>query len=217
MIFLFGKTVGLDGNVDAIVRLINLFTKSIEGPRWLNRQLLLTERAEYHDLNDCDLYQSPLDREQWVRVQAPPIMLSEAVDTASPPVAQVAVWNSSSRPPIYDDSTLLTPYQQYTVDAGLGRIDSIAEAFVGGPQALKVIYTGGLVTPPADGEEYPTVPDDLRLACTMQVATWWQRRKELNLDAVSCPGGGSISLMDPTRMVSHVADVIEKYRCHRAP
>lgn len=211
MTYLFESVQGMDRN--ALNRLINFFTEAVQGPEWLNRELEIRERTEYHDLNDCD-YIAMHERANRAMVKAPPILLADPVGSEAPPTPRIEIWNSATRPPTYPDSSKLTYYSHYTVDVKTGRVDSLLDSFRGGPQALKIVYTGGLVTPAGDAEEFPTVPADLRFACAMQVAAWWQRRKELNLDSVAFPGGGAITLMDPTRMVEQVKLTLQKYRLY---
>lgn len=216
-VYLWEQSAPAANQRNVLARLINLFTKTSEGPLWCNREWERRERTEYFDLTDGIDFEALYDPTEWVQLAAPPVALAAPVDAAHAPQPVIQLWNSGSTPAIYTDATKLVYGQDYTVDASSGIVRGRAQCFLGGLQALKVIYTGGVVVPadPNQTETFPTVPDDLRFACAMQVAAWWQRKKELNLDSVSFPGGGAITLMDPTRMVAAVADVLQKYRLYQ--
>lgn len=203
------KKVVVGEALETVTQLINLFTEMMQGPNFLNRELEVKERTEYFDIESE--YWSPLVTASPCRVQvkAPPI----AVDSSSPPVPVIQVWNSSER--IYDSSTLQTLYSAYTVDVKRGWVKSVSGYWATGPNAIKITYTGGLVKAPANAQQRPTGPPDLRTAAAMQVASWYQRRKDLGVDAMSFPQGGAIQLSDPTKLLRHVALVIQRYRVFR--
>lgn len=216
-VYLYDSATSAANSRDILNRLIALFTATAQGPLWCNREFEIKERTEYFDLTDGAGFDALFDPLEWVQLAAPPVQLAPPVDASSPPLPMIALWNSPTWPPVYDDAAAMTYGDQYTVDTETGIVRGRSQCFLGGPSAVKVTYTGGLVTPadPNQQETYPTVPDDLRFACAMQVAAWWQRKKELNLQSVAFPGGGAITLMDPTKMVAAVVDVLQKYRLYR--
>lgn len=207
---------------ETIQRCINLFTAACEGPAYMNRELVRKERTVYVDLPGY--WYTSQARTPWVRLAAPPVVETEAEDGATPPVPSLTVWSSSARS--YTDDTLLTLYTHYQLLNG--RNYAIIQpqrcaVFQGGPKAMKVTYTGGLIVPAelrgepgqtdAGAMKPAVVPDDLRGAAAMQVATWWMRRKEFGVEAMAMPGAGSIALMsDPTKLLKHVRDVVLSYR-----
>jgi hypothetical protein len=84
-----------------------------------------------------------------------------------------------------------------------------------GPKALKVIYTGGYNSPPAEGEEepegYTPIPADLEMAVRSQVAYDFKRRKDIGLESISFPDG-SIQKVNSGEFLLSVKSVLDRYR-----
>lgn len=193
--------------LEEIIRLINHFTEMMQGGRFLNRELARKSRTEYFDVDDG--WNKPLvSYGDWVQVKAPPI----SVGAGDPPTPVIQVWNSSNR--TYDSGTLLTLYDDYTVNTERGIVQANG-CWASGPKSIKITYTGGLVDPPADAQGRPTAPADLRSAAALQVAAWFQRKKDLNVESMGFPQGGSIQLSDPSKLLAVTRDTIMRYRIFR--
>lgn len=202
-----GGSVPSGNQLEEITHLINAFTELVQGANFLNRELARKARTEYFDVDDG--WNKPLvSHDDWVQVKAPPI----SVGAQDPPVPVVQVWNSSDR--VYNGSSLLTLYTDYTVNAERGIIQSNG-CWASGPRSIKITYTGGLVDPPADEHGRPTGPPDLRSAAAMQVAAWYQRKKDMNVESMGFPQGGSIQLADPSKLITSVRQTIHKYKIFR--
>jgi len=195
-----------------IARLINLFTELVQGPQYLNRLLEIIERTSYFDIADpCGPYTTLRHYRARVPLPAMPI----AVDGDGNPL--IEVWSSSAR--VYDDDTKLDLFEGYDIDIERGVLRCLGGCqFAAGPRALKVTWTGGLVTPASDAPKRDAIaPEDLRHACAMQVAAWFTVRKDLAVDSIAIPGGGAISLSDPTKMLAAVRAVLNRYRVFTGP
>lgn len=196
---------------EQITRLINAFTVKVQGGKFMDRQLERKEWTQFFNVADaCGIYQPAGASTRRVIVAAPPFELDEDVA----PILQV--WASSSR--VYDETTLLTPYVDYDIDIERGVITALAGRFASGPRAVKVTYRGGLVIPAdqaADPPTDPIAPHDLKDACVQQIAVLFARRKEIGVDSIAVPGGGSIVLPDPTRWLKGVRDTLHAYKIYR--
>jgi hypothetical protein len=186
------------GQVELYEHLINHFTVRFE--QITRRTLTLTEYTEYHD-----------GGAPFVRIAAPPVAENDA-DPLSPPIR---VWEDSGR--VFGDDSELTIWDDFVIGRGrnAASVRTRSGHFTAEPRAVKVVYTGGLVTAASgDDPEWapPVVPHDLHAACAMQVAAWIERKAELNLSAVAMPGQGSVQLMDdPTKLLLEVRRTIGDY------
>lgn len=193
--------------LEEIIRLINHFTEMAQGAGFLNRELARKSRTEYFDVDDG--WNKPLvSYADWVQVKAPPI----SVDSSDPPAPVIQVWNSSAR--TYNASSLLVLYDDFTVNVERGIVQSNG-CWASGPKSIKITYTGGLVDPPANEQGRPTGPADLRSAAAMQVAAWYQRKKDMNVESMSFPQGGAIALSDPSKLLTAVRQTLHRYRIFR--
>lgn len=188
-----------------LIDLINLFSTSVEKSQWLNRELVKKERTEYFDGGGA-----------YIQVAAPPFGLDSNNDDRP----QVRVWDGGESRSFVDlggtGETELDLYTDFAPNINTGLITYRGSLFACGVRSVKVVYTGGLVTPTPDAGTGPLdVPHDLRVACAMQCASWWQRRRELSLESVSIPGGGHISIMDPTKLLTYVRQVLLSYKRFR--
>jgi len=92
-----------------------------------------------------------------------------------PTIAIASIHESSSAPPVYDATTLLTAGTDYQVDKELGCVRRIRSgslsSWISGYRAIKAIHSYGFrkldATPPA---ALP-VPDDLKLLCLFVATT----------------------------------------------
>jgi len=185
------------GQVELFEHLINHFTTRFE--TICRRLLRIEERTEYHD-----------GGRPFVRIDAPPVI--EGDDPLAPPIR---VWEDSGR--TFADGSELAIWDDFTLGRGknAASVRLRGGVFTCEPRAVKVVYTGGLVTPASDDDpDYlpPVVPWDLSNACAMQVAAWIERKAELNLSAVAQPGQGSVQLMDdPTKLLLEVRRTLGDY------
>lgn len=199
------------GPAPVITRLINLFSDLCQGPEWMNIELEYKERIAYIDIGN-GTFKPLVEWGSFIQLPALPIAVTDPVSVEAPPTPLIEVWNSDQR--VYNNASKLALYTDFTVDVKRAVLRHVSGCWIGGPAALKVKWTGGLVKAPT-GNERPSAPADLRWACAMQVAAWWQRRKELNLESVAFPGGGAVRLNDPTKLLSTVRTTIQKYRSFR--
>jgi len=183
-----------DAAQDFLRWLINGFTDMAQDGDACGREWAYGARTEYFD-----------GGQPFVQIAAPPI----ALDANGVPLLAV-----------YDDAahlwtSALTLYDAYEINLEWGQIRILYGIFSTGNRTVKVAYTGGLVTPAVENATPAVIPWRLRMACALQVASWFQRRKELSLQSVSFPQGGAISLGDPTKLVTFTAKTLEHYRIHR--
>jgi len=181
---------------DTINALINLFSLAMEGGAFLDRGLEKKERVEFFD-GGCS----------YVQVACPPFSVSEAGE-----IENVMVWDGGSTRD-FSDGNRLTIYDDFGVSEKTGTVRMLYAVFGVGSRSVKVQYTGGLV----ETKKPKSAPWDLRQACAMQVANWWQHRSDLALDSVSVPAGGSLQLSDPSKLLPFVRQVIHKNRRFRGP
>lgn len=194
----------------SIVRYINHFTAGAEGPAFCNTKLKRIQRTIYFDAGSW-----------FVQVDATPIAVDEGVEPFAP---LVQVFDDVDR--AFGAETELTLWEDFNVEVEQGIIRRRLIPFGGSdahgdfrsfwayPRAVKVIWTGGLVIPAVEATSTPAiVPDDLRNAAALQIATWWKRRQESGVDAMAIPGAGSMSLMpDPTKLLDNVWTTLRRYR-----
>lgn len=120
------------------------------------------------------------------------------------PIASITdIWVDSERS--FGDATKLTSSDYVADQQGGPFIRLKYTSFSFGVDNIKVTYAGGLAATTS------AVPDDLRLACMMQVAFWFQRREQLGLTGVSMPGG-SISVFSPMDYLPQVRGILNLYR-----
>lgn len=113
------------------------------------------------------------------------------------------IWVDSERS--FGDSTKLDSSDYVADQQGGPFIRLKYTSFAFGIDNIKVTYAGGIAATTA------AVPDDLRLACMMQVAFWFQRRDQLGLTGASV-SGGSISVFSPMTYLPQVKDILNLYR-----
>lgn len=112
------------------------------------------------------------------------------------------IWVDSER--TFGDSTKLTASDYVADQRGGPYIRLKYSTFSVGIDNIKVTYAGGLAA------NTTAVPDDLRLACMLQVAFWFQRREQLGLAGASMPGG-SLSVFSPTNYLPQVRAILNSY------
>lgn len=78
--------------------------------------------------------------------------------------------------------------------------------FVRGNGSIQVNWTGGLGTSPEH------VPADLRVAATMQVCYWWQRRNEIGVEERRFKEGAIIRVPTKMSFIADVEEILESYR-----
>lgn len=95
----------------------------------------------------------------------------------------------------------------YIFDASTGVLARKNTYWRSGVRSVKVSVTGGLATRTSD------VPSDLRMACIMQIAHWYQRRNELGVTQRTMQGG-SVSLAEPVDWLPQVQALVDPYVVH---
>lgn len=95
----------------------------------------------------------------------------------------------------------------YVFDAATGLLARRDSFWRSGVRSVKVTLNGGIA---ASSE---TVPADLKLACVMQVAYWYQRRNELGVTQRTMQGG-SISISEPRDWLPEVQALVDPYMIH---
>lgn len=98
----------------------------------------------------------------------------------------------------FSTNSLIDPTTYY-VDEARGMIRFIGYATSGSPGSLRVIYTAG----------YSSVPADIAFACVLLVAFYFNRRKS---EGRSSEGMGGISVGHATEWPQDVHRILEKYR-----
>jgi hypothetical protein len=175
--------------------LINAFTVAAEKPGFCNRLFLLTERTHYFDGG-------------YSRIWLPASPISVAEDGITP---LVRIWDDTEHE--WGDDTELTLWDDFGVNLDTGCITLDGQCFGDGSRSVKSTWTGGLVT----SGQPDSAPSDLRLACTMQVLNWYQRKSELGLDALNVPSGGSIQMTEPSKFLRAVTQILLSNKRFRGP
>lgn len=140
-------------------------------------------------------YLSPNKDDRFAFLSGPPVDLAQPIE----------VWESTALPRTYEAGQLLTHGVHYFVHYDEGTIEKIGH-FAGGPQSVKVVYTGGYLT--ADGQD---VPADLRLAALISAKILFDRREEIALQSKALEGG-SFSLLQPLVLPPSVTKLLDHYR-----
>jgi len=170
---------------EALIFLINAFSRAMEGPRFLNRALEYRERTDtFHGGTT------------YVRVQAPPIDRGQLLE----------VWDDPGW--TFDPESALILNSDFYLSAGDAHVVRAGTFFQDGLESVRVHYVGGLVD--HANERWP--PDDLRSAAAMQVAFWHQRRETMGLTQVNAPGGGAFVVKEPSQLLPWVTLAIQTYR-----
>lgn len=181
-------------NLQLIALLINDFSAWME--QYLNRKLLKTTYTEILDGGKHILI-----------VSAPPIVNN----------GTLRVYEDSTR--VFDSSKLLVLNKDYRVEYTNGALRRVVDgdlrrpryAFLALPQAVKVIYQGGLVANDEATGEIDVHPA-LRGACAKQVAYWFQNRQNMGLQSVSNLGNWAQSFSKPTDLLPGVASELSLFR-----
>lgn len=179
-------------NDDLITDLINGFSKFTES--YLKYMSLF--KATYTEIFDGHVH--------CVVVDNPPILNDSTFK----------VYEDYTR--VFDSTSELILYDNFTVVWGTGvirRVDTSGckRRFYRGAGSIKVVYNGGLVSHIGDTVD---VPEDLRRACAMQVATFFQNKKNFSIQATSQQGNYT-SFYKPTELLPFVANVLEGYKHHK--
>ena len=112
-----------------------------------------------------------------------------------------SIHQDSSR--VFDSSTLVDA-SDYYFDTSNGLVYKDAGIWLKGRGVLQVIYNAGLATTTED------VPEDLRSAAIMQVASWWQHRDELGLERREF-GSSEVSIQKSDTLLSQVREIVDRY------
>lgn len=172
-----------DADDDAhITSLIKTVSGRIE--RYLGRELLKGAKTEVLDVRD---------RQKVFRLKAIPVDTAQSFTVKNDPDQD---WAGTTA----EDSA------NYVIQGGYGRLHFKREySLVAGPQALQVVYTGGLAANQA------AVPDEIETAAKMFVAEVWRRRKELAATSESI-GGFNLTTQEAVKMPAIVAEILFDWR-----
>lgn len=124
---------------------------------------------------------------------------------AYPVTSITSVHNSTDQ--VWDSSTLVAS-TDYVVDTETGLLH-FKTPLSGGPQALQVIYTGGMG---ADTQEFVDAFPDLAYAVTQQIVEEYRRRNTIGANSVAV-AGDSISYLGDVQMLPIVVQALERHRC----
>lgn len=180
--FLAANEVSWDNNFDYLINsLIKAASRQFD--TYCNRGFELKERTEIHSGGGRYLF-----------LQCPPIAVIKSIKAS-----YNYEWEEGSE---VDDYAVVNP------DAGIVAHKSGQWSY--GVDGLQVIYTGGLVSLSEDEPPVLLLPDDLKIAATMQVAYTFRRRKDIGLESVSFPDG-SIQKMAKD-LLPEVKAILNPYR-----
>ncbi len=186
-----------DTQDDVMIAYINHFSKMAEGGAFCARLFALEEREHFADgirIGYCG-NNSYVNR---IFLPAYPINLEE----------DFLVYDDSAR--LWPNETLRVMYDDYNVDPESGKVEFYGSMWSSDLRCVKIIYTGGLVSDVNGGS--PVVPDDLRMACAIQVAHWLRIAKDPGAVQVSSMGGGQVTFFQPTQLLPNVKMVLESYK-----
>jgi hypothetical protein len=143
---------------------------------YCNREFEQKERVEYHDGGGRYLYLKGLP----------------VVEITSIHASDTWEWDEGS----------LVPADHYQL-LNAGMVAYRFGTWPYGPQALKVVYSGGYAE--------DVIPADLEMAVRTQAAYDFKRRKDIGLESVSFPDG-SIQKVSSGEFLSMVKQVLDRYR-----
>jgi hypothetical protein len=182
----------LSGDQDAIlVQLINMFSRMVQGERYLNRKLLLQKYTEVYDGGSALYF-----------VEAPPIQVDGDFTVT---VAEDGSFQGVD-PLVLND--------HFSVNWENGVIRARTDWMTDNPASVQIIYNGGLVLNNEADPANVVIPDDLRGAAAMQVSFWYQRRRELGISSITTAGGDAV-FYAPTQLLPIVTEIIGQYRLQR--
>lgn len=179
---------------DTFALFINLFSKGAEGPKFCNRTF---QKQEYTEIfNGYSGLHNDLYRESYP-VKAPPIE-----------EGSLQVWDDTDR--VFGSNKLLVENTDYWVDYEAGIIYPIY-FFTKEFKNIKIKYNGG-ITSWDENTETLISPADLRTAAAIQCGHWWKQRQRPGVKEIVIPGGGSISVMEPTQILPFVHGILLNYK-----
>ena len=88
-----------------------------------------------------------------------------------------------------------------------GVIEFVAQVSKGDPRSIAITYTGGF----AAKSGVLQVPDDLKLACTMQSAFAFRRKRTLGVKGVNMPDG-TMTINEPDALLKEVKETLKSYK-----
>lgn len=162
---------GFDSLIDSIIDQVGvLFAEDCRRP-----DFDLKERTEFYN---------PRPGATSICVKSPPIVQDPGGTPAYP---AVQIWQSTSFPRAYTSAELLVNGTDYIVDEDKGIIE-FAVKLAGGPQTIKIVYSGGYLTDNAVGG-----PSGLDEIAATQAEIFFSRRSDFGLTARAVEGA-SISV-----------------------
>lgn len=122
------------------------------------------------------------------------------VDTVTKPVVKIA-------------DVLQEEDNNYYVWYDRGVIEFPYPPNINEPKILEVTWTGGyaLIDDSSVDDGSLAVPEDIRLACMMQVAFVFKRKRDLGITSITMPDG-SISTQYAGALLPEVIDILKSYR-----
>lgn len=100
-----------------------------------------------------------------------------------------------------------TQNTDFWVDNERGVVQFTSQVSQGDPRSIAIAYTGGFVKSKGVLE----VPDDLKLACTMQTAFAFRRKRTLGVKGVNMPDG-SVTINEPDALLKEVKEILKSYK-----
>lgn len=95
----------------------------------------------------------------------------------------------------------------YWVDHARGVIEFEDQIAKGDPKSVAITYTGGY----AAASGVLGVPDDMKLACKMQTAFAFRRKRTLGVKGVNMPDG-TMTINEPDALLNEVKEILKSYK-----
>jgi hypothetical protein len=169
-----------DAVLDHIVEAV-----SAQAERYMNRVVLRAQQTQYFDVDASDTV---------FALRATPATIGDTGE---------GVWNDAD----WGFTTALdTTSYRVASEAGLLYIPSTA--LEDGPQALKVVYTGGMA---ASAERFMVSYPDIAQAVARQVMFMFNTRKQIGASSVDV-GGSSVSWVGDVAWLAGVKEVLDAHR-----
>lgn len=189
-------------NDNTFRRYINMFSKMAEGTDFCDRKFLKQEYTEYFDgilstgygVQRLFLNAYPID-------SAEDFTIYDDLDR---------LWTDGTG---NTKDTRLVLWRDYRVDYENGIVAvTFDSAFNYDFHTIKVVWTGGVFEDNSDGTA--SVPDDLRMACAIQVAHSYKMANDPGAVQISALGGGQVTMYTPTELLPIVKKILHGYKRH---
>ena len=175
---------GAEKYADILLTIIKGVSKRFESPDACNRTF------ENYTVNQTTEYFDGDKEKSFIIVKNPPI------------TSVTSLHDDLDR--VYGSAALIDADDYVAYDSG--RVELDGGSFSTGLKNIKIIYKGGYTE--------ATIPDDLKLACMLQSAFIFKRRKEIGLNAISGVGG-SLNISTPMKLLPEVKAILRAYKIWR--